>query len=290
VITVVGVGLLTGFVVGPYMATGMGLTATTASGAAVLSTTGLMVAGGLTGQWDVQRRHELQKHSARHPGRRAHLGVASQHPQSLARPASQRRRPGGHPRHRAVQALLGGSFQDGAIAGLASGLASQLGAQIKVDVDAALAQGTMTAHQATTARLVGNLFTSAVQTVGSPSSSAEGKAFASAFLSGVLEQVGEAKGPEPDPAPVVAQAPVVEAQPAPTDTATAPPASAAPERPAGPIEFELSYGAERTWRPGAVPGPSISARSASPAVIPQIYGWPFPQQAARVHCIAYPYF
>jgi|JI8StandDraft_2_1071088.scaffolds.fasta_scaffold08250_4 hypothetical protein len=67
-----------------------------------------------------------------------------------------------------IQALLGGKFEEGAIAGLASGLAELSGAQMNKTIDDAVKAGTMTAGEAIAARGMARVFSSAVRTLGSP--------------------------------------------------------------------------------------------------------------------------
>jgi hypothetical protein len=67
-----------------------------------------------------------------------------------------------------VQALLGGSFKDGAIAGFASGLADLAGQNMTAGIDKAVDARTMNAGEAFAARSLARVFTSAVRTLGSP--------------------------------------------------------------------------------------------------------------------------
>jgi hypothetical protein len=89
-----------------------------------------------------------------------------------------------------IQALLGGSFKDGALAGFASGLADVTSAGISANIDKALAAGTMDVAQATVARNFVRVLGSAIRAAGNPDDPASG--FASALLSDVLNQVDPA--------------------------------------------------------------------------------------------------
>jgi DNA/RNA non-specific endonuclease len=83
-----------------------------------------------------------------------------------------------------IQALLGGKFRDGALAGLASGLADAAGANISKGIDDALANGSMTAAEAVAARMSARVLSSAIRTLGNPDDPQY--AFASAFVSSVV--------------------------------------------------------------------------------------------------------
>jgi hypothetical protein len=133
-----------------------------------------------------------------------------------------------------IQALLGGSFKDGAIAGFASGLAAVAGASIGGGIDKAVKEGTMSAAEAFAARTLVRVFTSAVKALGNPDDPNHG--FASALVN---EVVGQAMGPAPaagatPPAttptvPAPAPAPAAEAPPA--DEAAPPATAPAPDEP-----------------------------------------------------------
>ncbi len=92
-----------------------------------------------------------------------------------------------------IQALLGGSFKDGAIAGFASGLASLAGAGIGKGIDDAVKAGSMNAAEAMAARSLARVFTSAVQALGNPNDPSYG--FASALVNGVVGQAVEPAAP-----------------------------------------------------------------------------------------------
>ena len=91
----------------------------------------------------------------------------------------------------AVQALMGGSFKDGAIAGLASGLAEVTGANMKLGIEAALRDGSMTVAEAAVARTLARVVGSAIRAAANPGD--PGQAFASAFLDDVFRQVDTAR-------------------------------------------------------------------------------------------------
>jgi len=92
-----------------------------------------------------------------------------------------------------IQALLGGSFKDGAIAGFASGLADVTGASMQAGIDKAVAGGTMSLAEAATARTVARVLGSAIRAAGNPDD--PGQAFASAFLGDVIQEAGSAPPP-----------------------------------------------------------------------------------------------
>ncbi len=96
-----------------------------------------------------------------------------------------------------IQALLGGKFEDGAIAGLASGLAELSGAQMNRSIDDAVKAGTMTAGEAIAARGMARVFSSAVRTLGSPDDLQY--AFASELVGSVVNAGLDATRPAPGP-------------------------------------------------------------------------------------------
>ena len=89
-----------------------------------------------------------------------------------------------------IQALLGGEFKDGALAGFASGLADMAGANMQANIDKAVADGTMTAAEAATARTFARVVGSAIRAAGNPDDPAS--AFASSFLNDLIQQAGPA--------------------------------------------------------------------------------------------------
>ena len=87
-----------------------------------------------------------------------------------------------------IQALLGGEFKDGALAGFASGLADMAGANMQANIDKAVAEGAMTAAEAATARTFARVVGSAIRAAGNPDDPAN--AFASSFLNDLIQQAG----------------------------------------------------------------------------------------------------
>jgi hypothetical protein len=92
-----------------------------------------------------------------------------------------------------IQALLGGSFRDGALAGFASGLADVTSAGMNANIDRALEAGTMDAVQATAARSFVRVLGSAVRALGNPDDPQY--AFASAFVGSVVNGALDATQP-----------------------------------------------------------------------------------------------
>lgn len=88
-----------------------------------------------------------------------------------------------------IQALLGGKFKDGALAGFAGSLADLASVNMQANIDKALADGTMTATQAASARVFARVMGSAIRAAGNPNDPAH--AFGSAFLNDTLQQLGE---------------------------------------------------------------------------------------------------
>jgi hypothetical protein len=83
-----------------------------------------------------------------------------------------------------IQALLGGEFKDGAIAGFASGLAELASTNLQTGIDKAAASGNMTAAQAITARSAARIVGSAIRALGNPDDAQH--AFASSLLSDLM--------------------------------------------------------------------------------------------------------
>ena len=83
-----------------------------------------------------------------------------------------------------MQALMGGQFADGALAGLASGLAEAASAHMLGGINEAVKNGAMTANEAMAARTFARVIGSAIRAAASPGD--PGQAFASAFLDDVL--------------------------------------------------------------------------------------------------------
>jgi hypothetical protein len=96
-----------------------------------------------------------------------------------------------------IQALLGGKFKDGALAGFASGLADLAEVNIGENIDNAVKAGTMTAGEALTARTFNTVLSSAIRAAGSPGDPAH--AFASDFLGELLNQSGVPATPDEPP-------------------------------------------------------------------------------------------
>lgn len=84
-----------------------------------------------------------------------------------------------------IQALLGGKFTDGAIAGFASGLAELTGAHIKATIDEAVKAGTMSATEAFAARTFNTVLGSALRAAASPGDPAQ--AFAQEWLGSLMQ-------------------------------------------------------------------------------------------------------
>jgi len=90
----------------------------------------------------------------------------------------------------AVQAMMGGSFSDGAFASFASSLSGAIGTQLDNDIVSAVNTGQMTAAQAMSARVFANMLTSSIRIVAN-GSDAPGYQLAAAFLTETIAQVGE---------------------------------------------------------------------------------------------------
>ena len=103
----------------------------------------------------------------------------------------------------AVQALMGGNFKDGAIAGLAEAAAGHL----NVGIDQAVLDKTMTAAEGFAAHNFARIIGSAIRAAANPGD--PGQAFASAFLDDVFRQVGPpVAGQPPNPTVDVGGAPI----------------------------------------------------------------------------------
>jgi hypothetical protein len=83
-----------------------------------------------------------------------------------------------------IQALLGGKFKDGAIAGFASGLADLAKANMESGIEAAVKSGQMTAGEAIAARTSARVIGSALRALGNPNDPQY--AFASAFINELM--------------------------------------------------------------------------------------------------------
>jgi hypothetical protein len=87
-----------------------------------------------------------------------------------------------------IQALLGGHFKDGALAGFAGGLADMASANMQANISEAVKNGTMDATQAASARMFARVMGSAIRAMGNPDDPSH--AFASAFLTDVMKESG----------------------------------------------------------------------------------------------------
>jgi len=188
---------------GTAFAQGMGMTTTV--GGTTLTAAGAMVAGGITGaatslvssalSGDLSFKEILKGAlaGALTAGLMRQLGELSQLegfsdllPQNAFAPGT----PGGvigrATVQGAVQALMGGSFRNGMIAGFASGLSEALVSRINEDVAAALCNGTMTQAEARSASYFANLMGAAVRTVASGPDT-PGYAFANSLLQSTFD-------------------------------------------------------------------------------------------------------
>jgi hypothetical protein len=98
-----------------------------------------------------------------------------------------------------IQALLGGKFKDGAIAGFASGLAELTSANIGDSIKQAVASGSMSAAEAFAARTFNTMLGSAIRAAGSPDDPAH--AFAQDWLGALIQEHLPAPPAQPEPAP-----------------------------------------------------------------------------------------
>lgn len=96
-----------------------------------------------------------------------------------------------------IQALLGGKFKDGAIAGFASGLADLASANIGDSIKQAIAAGTMTPAEAIAARSFNTMLSSAIRAAGSPGDPAQ--AFAQEWLGALMQEYLPSPAPAPAP-------------------------------------------------------------------------------------------
>ena len=86
-----------------------------------------------------------------------------------------------------MQAALGGSFKDGALAGFASGLGQQVVGSMLDGIKAAVDAGAMTPVQAAAAKTMAVMVGSAIRAAATPGD--PGQAFANAFLGDVIGQI-----------------------------------------------------------------------------------------------------
>jgi hypothetical protein len=183
---------------GPAAASAMGLTTTTATGATVLTTAGVMVSGAVAGaatsiasgmmSGNLTFKGVLQGALAGglSGGLIKELGPIAASAGPVGTLALRTTVQGG------IQALLGGEFKDGALAGFASGLADLAGANMEANIDKAVSAQAMTAAEAVTARNFARVIRSAIRAAGSPDDPTN--AFASSFLNDLIQQVGPAPG------------------------------------------------------------------------------------------------
>jgi hypothetical protein len=177
---------------GPAAASAMGLTTTAANGAVVLTTAGVMVSGALAGaatslvsgmmSGNLTFKGVLQGALAGglSAGLIKELGPIAAQAGPVGTLALRTTVQGG------IQALLGGEFKDGALAGFASGLADLAGANMKANIDKAEFTGAMTPAEAAVARNFARIVGSAIRAAGNPDDPAH--AFASSFVNDLLEQ------------------------------------------------------------------------------------------------------
>jgi DNA/RNA non-specific endonuclease len=184
--------VVTGFIVGvvsyasfntlgPWAASAMGLTGTgaTVASAAVASATASAASGAISGNFAWKDVLTGAFAGGLTAGLMTQYGAAVQ---SAAGPAGmialRSTVQGG------IQALLGGSFRDGAIAGFATGLAEVATANINAGIDAAVKAETMTATEGIAARSAARVVGSAIRALGNSGDSQY--AFASSFLSELM--------------------------------------------------------------------------------------------------------
>ena len=101
-----------------------------------------------------------------------------------------------------IQALLGGKFKDGAIAGFASGLAELTSDNIRANIKQAVEAGTMSASEALAARTFNTMLSSAIRAAGSPGDPAQ--AFAQDWLGALMQDNLPAPVAATPPAPAPA--------------------------------------------------------------------------------------
>ncbi|WP_457356542.1 hypothetical protein [Roseateles sp. P5_D6] len=136
-----------------------------------------------------------------------------------------------------IQALLGGKFKDGAIAGFASGLADLTSANVGESIDKAVKAGTMSATEAMAARTFNTMLSSAIRAAGTPGDPAQ--AFAQDWLGSLMQE----QLPAPAPAPTMPDPDGVQAFPLPGPGDV----EVRPLPPAGPL-----FDDEGNLMPGAV--------------------------------------
>jgi hypothetical protein len=181
---------------GPAAAGAMGLTTTTAAGATALTAAGVVVSAAVAGaatsvasgmlSGNLTLKGVLQGALAGGltAGLMNGLGpIANQVGGTAGTIALRTTVQGG------VQALLGGKFEDGALAGFAGGLADLASSNMQANIAEAVKNGTMTATEAASARVFSRVLGSAIRAAGNPDDPEH--AFASAFLSDTLRQLDD---------------------------------------------------------------------------------------------------
>ncbi len=145
-----------------------------------------------------------------------------------------------------VQAALGGSFKDGALAGFASALGQEVASQMLAGIDAALVTNAMSPMEAAAAKTFARMVGSAIRAVATPGD--PNQAFASAFLGDVLGQIDVRPAGQPgpvgqpqvdengraEPVPVLPANPVAPTSPTTSTSPTTPTGAQAPANPETP--------------------------------------------------------
>lgn len=186
VVIVAGVAYISAGTLGPAAAGAAGMTTTTAAGATVLTAGGMVVSAAVVGAATSFVSGAMNGNLSLKGVLRGALSGAltaglTQGLEAVAGPLNGAAAIAGRATIQGgVQALMGGSFTDGAIAGFASGLADQAGAKLNAEIDAAVGNGTMDAAAAAGARTFARVLSSAIRAAGNPDDPAFG--FAQAFL------------------------------------------------------------------------------------------------------------
>jgi hypothetical protein len=94
-----------------------------------------------------------------------------------------------------VQAAMGGSFEDGALAGFAGALGQQVAGQMLTGIQHAVDAGTMTAVEAAAAKTFARMLGSAIRAAATPGDADQ--AFANAFLGDVFGQIDVRQAGQP---------------------------------------------------------------------------------------------
>ncbi|MED5619667.1 hypothetical protein [Ideonella sp. BN130291] len=179
---------------GPAAAGAMGLTTTTAAGATALTAAGVVVSAAVAGaatsvasgmlSGNLTLKGVLQGALAGGltAGLMNGLGPIANEVGGAAGTIALRTTVQG-----GVQALLGGKFEDGALAGFAGGLADLASSNMQANIAEAVKNGSMTATQAASAKMFARVLGSAIRAAGNPDDPEH--AFASAFLADTLQQL-----------------------------------------------------------------------------------------------------